>query len=184
MVNHEHTSQHDEDHEPDASLSKTRRKKNMIALQKIGEALIELPPRQYDALDLPERLRDAVDAARKMTKRGALHRQRQFIGRVMRSIDAGPIEAALAALEQQDRQAARRFHRVEHWRDRLLDEDDKNAVTELCASVPTVDRQPLGQKLRAARREHTTGKPAGAKRALFRFLAAQIDAHVDHGGAV
>jgi ribosome-associated protein len=162
------------DTQNDAPLSKTAMKRNMIALQKTGEALIDLPPKQYNALDLPAALREAVDAARAMTKRGALHRQKQFIGKVMRGIDAAPIEAALERLEQQDRNAARQFHRVEHWRDRLLDETDKNAATELCNQFPDIDRQPLGQKIRAARREATTGRPAGAKRALFRFIAAAM----------
>lgn len=175
MTRHDAEPQDLEGHD-ETPLSKTRRKKDMLALQKVGELLIELPPAQYHAIEMPERLRDAVDAARQMTKRGALHRQKQFIGRVMRSIDAAPIEAALAALEQQDRQAARRFHRVEHWRDRLLDESDRDAATQLCAALPQIERQPLGQKIRAARREQSTGKPAGAKRALFRFLAQHIDA--------
>lgn len=160
-------------------ISKTQRKKDMIALQKMGEALIELPPKQYNAIDLPDALREAVDAARQMTKRGALHRQRQYIGKVMRNIDPTPIADALNALEQQDRTAARRFHRVEHWRDRLLDEHDANAVTELCEQFPSVDRQPLGQKIRAARREQASGKPPGAKRALFRF----IDTLIEHSDA-
>ncbi|MEO1576896.1 MAG: DUF615 domain-containing protein [Pseudomonadota bacterium] len=43
-------------------------------------------------------------------------------------------------------------------------------------ALPQIERQPLGQKIRAARREQATGKPAGAKRALFRFLAQHIDA--------
>lgn len=157
-------------------VSKTQRKREMTALQKMGERLIDLPPNQYHAIDMPDRLRDAVDAARLMTKRGALHRQKQFIGKVMRSIDATPIDAALSAIDQQDRQAARRFHRVEHWRDRLLDDEDAQAATDLCAALPDIDRQPLGQKIRAARREHATGKPVGAKRALFRFLTQHIDA--------
>ncbi|MFK7887096.1 MAG: ribosome biogenesis factor YjgA [Gammaproteobacteria bacterium] len=165
--------------EDDAPLSKTAQKRNMLALQKTGEALIDLPPKQYNALDLPETLREAVDAARLMTKRGALHRQKQFIGKVMRNIDAAPIEAALERLEQQDRTAARQFHRVEHWRDRLLDEDDKSAATELCNHFPDIDRQPLGQKIRAARREATTGRPAGAKRSLFRFISAAITRAAD-----
>ncbi|MEM6640622.1 MAG: ribosome biogenesis factor YjgA [Pseudomonadota bacterium] len=159
----------------DAPVSKTRRKKDMLELQKMGEALIDLPPKQYADMPLPENLRDAVDAARGMSKRGALHRQKQFIGRVMRSVDPQPIRRALAALEQQDRQAARRFHRAEHWRDRLLDEQDRDAITDLCFELPDIDRQPLGQKVRAARREAATGKPVGARRALFRFIATHLD---------
>lgn len=164
------------DGQPDPEfVSKTRMKKQMIALQKLGESLIDLPPKQYRAMPLPDALRSAVDAARAMTKRGALHRQRQFIGRVMRDIDAAPIQAAMEKLQQQDRHAARQFHRAERWRDRLLDVDDADAVTELCEEFPAVARQALGQKVRAGRREAATGKPAGAKRALFRFVVKLIE---------
>lgn len=165
---------HDEDDSP-ALISKTQLKREMTALQKLGESLIDLPLKQYKAMPLPDELRSAVDAARGMTKRGALHRQRQFIGRVMRNIDAAPIQAAMDKLQQNDRQAARQFHRVERWRDRLLNVEDADAVTLLCEEFPDVDRQGLGQKVRAARREDTTGKPAGAKRALFRFVAALFE---------
>ncbi len=165
----------DDDLDQDGIVSKTRMKRRMLALQKVGEALIELPPKQYKAIDLPEALREAVDAARIMTKRGALHRQKQFIGKVMRKVDATPIEAALERLLQQDRQAARQFHRVEHWRDRLLDEEDRDAITAYCHEFPDVDRQPLGQKVRAARKEAQTGRPAGAKRALFRFISKLLE---------
>lgn len=161
----------DDNLDDDGVISKTRQKRRMLALQKVGESLIELPAKQYKAIDLPDNLRDAVDAARNMTKRGALYRQRQFIGKIMRNIDAEPIEAALERLLQQDRQVARQFHRVENWRDRLLDEEDRDAITALCHEFPDVDRQPLGQKVRAARKEAQTGRPAGAKRALFRFIS-------------
>lgn len=159
----------------DAPVSKTQMKKRMLALQALGESLIALPASQYDALDLPAELRDAVDAARGMTKRGALHRQRQFIGKVMRRIDAAPIEAALERLQGQDRHAARDFHRIEGLRDRLLADDGDAAFGETCEAFPRINRQQLRHKLRAARREATTGAPRGAGRALFRFLKAQLD---------
>ncbi|MFK8017347.1 MAG: ribosome biogenesis factor YjgA [Gammaproteobacteria bacterium] len=166
----------DENPPDEGVVSKTQRKREMTALQKLGESLIDLPIKQYKAIPMPDALRDAVDAARDMTKRGALHRQKQFIGRVMRDIDPTPIAAAMEKLQQQDRQAARQFHRVERWRDRLLDEEDREAITELCREFPDVDRQPLGQKVRAARKEAATGRPAGAKRSLFRFVAQLIGA--------
>lgn len=167
------TPSHDSDAPDDGRrepVSKTLVKKQMQALQKMGESLIELPIRQYNALDLPPELRAAVDAARGMNKRGALHRQRQFIGRVMREIDAAPLAAAIEQLQNQDRHATRDFHRVEKLRDRLLDGDDANAFTAVCEAFPQVERQSLRHKVRAARSEATTGRPAGAKRALFRFL--------------
>lgn len=164
------------DDEHDGPISKTQLKREMLALQKLGESLIDLPPSQYNAMPLPEELRRAVDAARGMTKRGALHRQRQFIGRVMREIDPAPIEAAMHKLLNQDRHSARDFHRVEALRDRLLDVDDADAFGAVCEQFPTLERQQLRHKIRAARSEAQTGKPVGGKRALFRYLHALLRA--------
>ncbi len=52
-----------------------------------------------------EDLRDAIAEARRLTSRGALARQHQFIGKLMRDIDMEALEAALAA--QTDAQNAR-----------------------------------------------------------------------------
>lgn len=156
----------------DEVVSKTRLKKEMHALQKLGEELIALNARQLDTLPLPDDLRIAVEAAQKMTKHRALYRQRQFIGKVMRRHDAEPIQAALDKLRHPEREANARFHRVEAWRDRLS--ADISLTTEFVAEFPHIDRQQLGQKTRAAARERSTGKPVGAGKALFRF----IDAHL------
>lgn len=158
----------------DEGVSKTQLKKQMIELQQLGESLIELTPKQYASVPMPDALRDAVDAARAMTKRGALHRQRQFIGRVMRDIDPEPIRKALDRIRNQDRDAARQFHRVEALRARLIDSEGDREITSLMREHPEIDAQALRQKLRAARREAETGKPRGAQRALFRFLDALV----------
>ncbi|MEM7082870.1 MAG: ribosome biogenesis factor YjgA [Pseudomonadota bacterium] len=157
----------------DEGLSKTRLKKEMHRLQKLGEELIDLNRRQLDALPLPDELRAAIDAAQKMTKHRALYRQRQFIGKVMRSIDASPIEVALNNLRHPERQANARFHKVEHWRDTLVAHPERSS--DFITEFPSIDRQQLGQKVRAANKEHLNGKPVGAGKALFRF----IDAHFE-----
>ena len=63
-------SRADEQRAPDsgevAPPSKTRRKLEMHALQALGEALVELDPARLATLDIPERLADAVLAARGM----------------------------------------------------------------------------------------------------------------------
>ncbi len=48
-------------------------------------------------LALPEELREAILEAQRLRSRAALARQRQYIGRLMRQIDAAPIEQALNA---------------------------------------------------------------------------------------
>ena len=161
---------HNDDPHQAQPVSKTQTKKRMLALQALGESLIDLPKKMYAQVPLPDELRRAVDAARDMTKRGALHRQRQFIGRLMRDVDPDPIRAALDRLQNKDRQAARQFHRVEALRNRLVEERNDELVTQICADFPHADAQSLRQKVRAARREADSGRPAGAGRALFRYL--------------
>ncbi len=163
----------DPDQESDIEyVSKTRLKKEMLLLQKLGEELITLTSKQLDKLPLPEDLRTAIDAAQKMTKNRALYRQRQYIGKIMRHLDATPIQEALDKLRHPEREANARFHKVERWRDELSAHPEK--TTDFVTEFGTIDRQQLGQKVRAANKELKTGKPVGAGRALFRL----IDAHM------
>ena len=83
--------------------SKTQRKKEVHALQDLGVELVELSDERLAAIELPESLRDAVEAARRITAREARRRQLQYIGKLMRRVDAGPIRAALAALRARPR---------------------------------------------------------------------------------
>ena len=90
----------DADDAPDSGApSKSARKRDALALQKLGEELIEAPDELLDRLGLPERLVDAIRLARRITSRGAMVRQRQFIGKLMRGVDPAPIEQLLLARE-------------------------------------------------------------------------------------
>ena len=53
-------------------------------------------PAQLRQLRLPEILLEAILEAQRLRSRVALARQRQYIGRLMREVDAEPIERALA----------------------------------------------------------------------------------------
>jgi len=97
----------DEDDWQDLPPSKSARKREAHALQKLGEDLVKLRQADLERLPLPENLREAIDEARRLTQRGALARQRQYIGKLMRSVDVEPIEAALAALTEERNARAR-----------------------------------------------------------------------------
>ncbi|MBT8086799.1 MAG: DUF615 domain-containing protein [Gammaproteobacteria bacterium] len=75
-------------------------KREYLALQKLGEELITL--RESDLLGMPldEDLLDAVMEARQMKAHGALRRQKQYIGKLMRRVDAEPIRQALARIHR------------------------------------------------------------------------------------
>ncbi|HTT07097.1 MAG TPA: ribosome biogenesis factor YjgA [Steroidobacteraceae bacterium] len=82
--------------------SRSQRKREALALQKLGVALTRLTPTQLALLmtmvTLPEELLEAVGESRRLRSRAALARQQQYIGRIMRRVDAAPIERALQAL--------------------------------------------------------------------------------------
>jgi len=80
-----------------ARPSRSARKRHAIALQKLGVRLTRLTAVQLHTLALPEELLAAVLEAQRLRSRAALARQQQYIGRLMRQIDPGPIEQALDA---------------------------------------------------------------------------------------
>jgi ribosome-associated protein len=87
--------------------SKSQRKRDAHAAQKLGERLVAMRESEVAQLPLEESLRDAIAAARRIASRGARARQMQYIGKLMRAADMGAIEAALAAQEGAQRARAR-----------------------------------------------------------------------------
>jgi ribosome-associated protein len=76
--------------------SRSARKRDAEAMQKLGERLIALKPAQLQRFGLPPELLDALLEAQQLRSRAALARQRQYIGRLMRAIDPAPVEQLLA----------------------------------------------------------------------------------------
>lgn len=144
----------------------------MDALQDLGEALLGLTPARLTELDLPDRLIDALDAARRITQREAKRRQVQYIGRLMRQVDPGPIRAKLAQWSAGPNAEKARLHAVERWRERLLSEPD--ALDRLCGERPDTDRAQLAALLAAAHAEREAGRPPRARRKLYRVLNALL----------
>lgn len=154
-------------------VSKTRRKKQVTALQDLGAGLVALSEDQLARMELPERLRDAVMQARRITAFEAKRRQLQYIGKLMRGVEAEPIRAALDAALARSRGEAAAHKRVEAWRERLL--ADPGAVNELLAEYPATDSRQLHTLVRAALRELTEGRPPRNYRALYQALRAVIE---------
>jgi ribosome-associated protein len=75
--------------------SKSARKREYLALQKLGEELLTVKESDLQSMDLDEDLLAAIHDARHIKSHGALRRQKQFIGKLMRGIDPEPIRAAL-----------------------------------------------------------------------------------------
>jgi ribosome-associated protein len=162
-------------------VSKTRRKRAAHALQELGEALVALNEGQLAQLRLPEQLHDAVLLAKRINKFGALRRQVQYIGRLMRDVDATAIAAQLEAWQGQSRQAVAYLHQVERWRARLLESDA--ALGAFLTQYPGCDVQRLRSLIREARKEQADQATPRSYRELFQTLKAAIpEASATHAG--
>jgi ribosome-associated protein len=154
--------------EQSSDVSKTRRKREMHALQAIGEELVGLSENRLARLELPDSLRAAILDARRISQRGAQRRQMQYIGRLMRDVDAGDIQRQLDAIRAGSAKEVAFLHRAERWRERLLSDD--TAVAAFVDEFSAVDVQKLRTILRNAKREAAAEKPPRYYRELFREI--------------
>ena len=166
---HVNTEHLETKHSGTEEISKSQRKRDMHALQELGRQLVELPKEQFEKITMEETLYDAILDARNIRQHGAKKRQLQYIGKIMRSIDAEPIQEQLNTIQGHSSQAAQALHNIERWRDRLLEEGD-HALEELVKQYQQADRQYLRQLLRSAQKETLTNKAPKSARALFRYL--------------
>lgn len=157
----------------DEPVSKSQKKREADALQKLGVELIALPQAKLESLPLPEQLMRAVIEAKSIRSHGAMRRQAQLIGKLMRAADAAAIAEAYHELIAADSSQTAAFHALESWRDKLVS-DDKEALTAFINEHPQVDVQMLRQLIKKAVEEKLKGKPPGAGKALFRFLRSLI----------
>jgi len=82
--------------------SRTRKKNEDRALQRLGEQLVALPSGLLESMELSDELLTAIEFARKIRKHGARRRQIQYIGALMRHIDPQPIETALDRIRSEN----------------------------------------------------------------------------------
>ena len=149
-------------------VSRTKKKQAVEELQKLGAALVDLPPVQLDALALPADLLKAVLEAQRITSNGAKRRQLQYIGKIMRKVDPAPVRAAIAMVAGQSAAARAQQMRLESWRERLIGDDE--ALTAFAAEHAGADLQALRTLIRNARKEIAESRPPRAQRELFRVL--------------
>jgi ribosome-associated protein len=153
-----------EQRDPDAP-SRTERKNASEELQDLGEALVTLRADLFAGLSLPEKLREAIVEASRLTNFGARRRQVQFIGKLMRKLEAAELEAVRAALDIAHGQSAkdtRILHRAEEWRDSLIGEDER--LERWLEEFPRTDAQQLRALIRQARKDARDAKPGEAQR--------------------
>ncbi len=159
----------------DYILSKSQVKRDMHALQALGESFINMNEKQLAQLPLSEELLDAIYLARKMPLKDARRRQIQYIGRLMREGNHEEIQAAVDKMQNRSDQYIHRQHQIERYRD-LLIEGDKQIFQTLVTSCPGIDVQHLRQLIRSAQKEREENKPPANARKLFAFIREQLEA--------
>jgi len=158
----------DNDENEYSGPSKSQLKREMTALQDLGAELVELSRERLAKIEMPERLRDALLDAQRFTKHEARRRQMQYIGKIMRDIDAAPLRAAMDEIKGVSEAANIRQHQLERLRTRLM--EDEAVFSEVARDYPGADMQHLRQLRRNALKEAQQGKPPRAYRELFREL--------------
>ena len=158
----------DNDAEQYSGPSKSQRKRESTALQDLGAELVALSKERLAKIDMPERLRDALLEAQRITKHEARRRQMQYIGKIMRDVDAAPLRAAMDEINGVSKAATIRQHQLERLRTRLM--EDEAVFSEVARDYPGADMQHLRQLRRNALKEAQQGKPPRAYRELFREL--------------
>lgn len=149
--------------------SKSQLKREMLALQALGEKIIALPAPQRARLPLSEDMLAAVEETSRIRSHEGRRRHMQYVGKVMRREDIAAIQAVFDEFEQEKLRRDHAFHRLEQWRDRLV-EGDGEALEAFIAEHPHVDRQALRQLIRNAQSERQRGKPPTNARKLFQLI--------------
>jgi ribosome-associated protein len=149
--------------------SKSQVKREMLALQSLGEQLVDLTPDQIANIEMPPDLREAVLFARTLKRSETRRRQMQYIGALMRDADPEPIRKALDGISRGQGHDALLFRELERWRNGLIDGDD-GFLAETMDRFPAADRKRLRSLALKARKEREEDKPPRASRALFQYL--------------
>lgn len=167
-----------------AEVSKTELKRESDELQQLGTDLMTLGADRLAQLDLSEKLVDAITEARKITNFEGKRRQLQFVGKLMRKLEPGQLDAVRQALHQQHSGSAAEtlaLHQAEQWRDSLIAAD--GALALWMEAFPDTDTQQLRALIRQARKDAAAlpSTPAGeaprhsrAYREIFQFVKEHI----------
>lgn len=149
--------------------SRTQRKQEVQALQKLGERLVALTPEQLHKVPMEEELLEAVLLAQKLKKHEAKRRQMQYIGSLMRHVDPELINTALSRVDQEHQADIHVFRQTEKWRDQLLS-GDSELIPKLTERFQDIDPEQILRLVEDSRSERAAGRQPKASRALFRYL--------------
>jgi len=155
--------------------NKTEIKREIAETAKIAEELTHLTEAQLADMEIPEIIAKAIAAAKKMPDtKAARKRQLKFITAQIRDIELDKITETLNRLKTKSAHGVREHHQAEQWRDKLIADENNEALTELLNQFPTADRQHLRQLQRNAQKEAKAEKPPKSSRILYKYLKQLI----------
>ncbi|MCB1859373.1 MAG: DUF615 domain-containing protein [Gammaproteobacteria bacterium] len=153
-----------------SEVSKSQRKREMLALQQMGARLMSLKPSQWLELGLSSSVMQALDESLRIKGQGARRRHERRLGKLLREAQPDAVERALSRMDGSHDEEVRRLHRIESWRDRLLT-DPGSAMQALQEICPDIDRQQVEQLVRVALSEGQSNRARVARRKLFGLLS-------------
>jgi ribosome-associated protein len=165
--------------------SRSQKRREALGVLELAEALVALTPAQLSRVPVPEATLPHIEDTRRITSNIARKRQLAFLAKQMRKLDEDELQAMRDALDEKSaasRTETAAMHRVEAWRDRLLEGGDE-ALAELLDLHPDADRQRLRQLVRNTLEERKRGKPPHSYRELFRELRGIMLARPSASGA-
>jgi len=160
--------------------SKSARKRTMHTLHNLGKALLDFTGAELHDLNLPDNLLAALTEAKNIKSNSALKRHLHYIGKLMRDVDAQPIQAALDRKLHQQGMNTDAFHLLEQLRDQLIIEGD-SALATVRSQFPRAERQKLRKLAKQARNEQQNKQAPRASRLLFRYLRELQEEQADTG---
>lgn len=159
--------------------SRAEMKRRMDRLQDLGKRLTELSSGKLARIDLPEKLRRAVDEARRITAMGAIRRQIQYIGRIMEEFDTAIIARDLREIDLTPAAAGRVAVPAEKspatvMAEELLDGGDEILFGTYAERFDRSQIQQMRQALRHALKSIASGKDRSAETVILAKVCAQF----------
>ena len=151
--------------------NKSQIKRDIAEISALAEELTRISDAQLTAMAIPEKIEQAIVSAKKMPDtKPARKRQLKFITARLREIDLDKITEYLDRIKTKSAHGVREHHQAENWRDRLVENEGNEVLTDLLNQFPDADAQYLRQLQRNAQKEAKEEKPPKSSRLLYKYI--------------
>ncbi|MBT3826401.1 MAG: DUF615 domain-containing protein [Nitrosomonadales bacterium] len=152
----------------DDLISKTALKNQAKDVYEFGKVLVALTDKQISQIELPENVIEAIKELKRIKKISAQKRQGLYLAKLLREIDLSKAQQFVDHLKFESQSEIRKFHQVENWRDRLI--DDISNLTDLVNLSPDIDIQKLRNLILNSQKEIKKSSSRKHQRELFQHI--------------